>query len=87
MKKLIALSIALTLGGCASTQMQKVVHRPMVHVVPAPMPAPLPAPAAQPTVTVVPATPVPPATFKMRWWDHAKSGADKVRSHFHKKDK
>jgi hypothetical protein len=65
MKKLLALSVALALGGCASMPaMQKVVHRPQAHVV---APAALPAPVAKPTITVVPATPVPPATFKMRW--------------------
>jgi hypothetical protein len=61
MKKLLALSIALALGGCASMPaLQKVAHHPKA-VAPAPVVSPAP------TVTVVPAAPVPPATFKMRW--------------------
>jgi hypothetical protein len=79
MRTFIALSVALALGGCASAPVQTMLPRPVHHIAPAPVVAP----PVQPTVTVVPATPIPPGTFKMRWWDEAKMGAHKVRSHLH----
>lgn len=69
MKKFIVLIGALSLAGCASgprleRPMTKVV--PKVHVTKPKVVKATPIEAA-PVVTVAPATPVPPGTFKMRW--------------------
>ena len=77
MKRVFVLASLLALGGCASAPIQTMMHRPAHHVVPTP------AAPSQPPVVAVPAAPVPPGTFKMRWWDHAKSEAGKIRSHLH----
>jgi hypothetical protein len=80
MKKLLALSVALALGGCASMPaLQKVVHRPQAHVVPAPSPAPIPAPVV---VAPQPGSPITQTKLgKPRWYDEARSGAGWVRHH------
>lgn len=56
MKKIVVL-LAFSLAGCATAPPVKPVTRPQTAVVPPPV------------VTVVPAAPVPPGTFKMRWND------------------
>jgi hypothetical protein len=70
MKKLLALTVMLGLGGCATyaPPRQRLVTVPKVQ------PAP--------TVTIVPAAPVPPATFKMRWKNRIGAVGAHVRTHF-----
>jgi hypothetical protein len=78
MKKLLALSVVLALGGCASMPaMQKVMHRPQAHVVAAPVVAPTPI-----VVAPQPGSPVTQTKLgKPRWYDEARSGAGWVRHH------
>lgn len=84
MKFLIVLAAALSLAGCAS--MQQKFERPVAHVVPpvhhAAKPA-APVVAPPPVVTAVPATPIPPGAFKLRW-NALKDSAHKIHF-FHQK--